>query len=210
MRKLSFAIVSFLFIAGTCFAQDHVEPVEQWDSEEIRGNNYHGFAFNEGWEVDFTVESQDGRYSLTEEDIAKAERLIQKRIAYVNRNHENQEGKCPIIDEHLNKYERQYVGFTDVYGYHIAWVNFIWDESVKSRLGKDVILTKGGCGHYWHIKVNLDTEKVYGLEVNEPGDVKYLPRLKKRPPRISRPKKPANPMKIRKTGIIHSEAEKQF
>lgn len=210
MKKIFFAVFAFLLLSNFCSAQEFVEPVELWDSEEIRGSNYHGFAFNEGWEVDFTVESQDGRYSLTDEDIAKAERLIQKRIAYVNRNHENQDGKCPIIDEHLNKYERQYVGFTDVYGYHIAWVNFIWDESVKSRLGNDVILTKGGCGHYWHIKVNLDTEKVYGLEVNEPGDVKYLPRLKKKLPRISRPKRPANPQKIRKTGIIHSEEEKQF
>lgn len=210
MRKFAFAFTMVLFCANLVFAQEFIEPVELWDSEEIQGSNYHGYSFNESWDVDFTVESQDGRYRLTQEDIAKAERLIQKKIAYVNRDHPNQGGQCPIIDEHLSKYQRQYVGFTDVYGYHIAWVNFIWDESVASRLGKDVILTTGGCGHYWHVKVNLDTEKVYGLEVNESGAVKYLPRLKKPAPRISRPKRPANPQKIRKTGIIHSEAEKQF
>lgn len=210
MRKFAaFATLMFCFVLA-CTAQEYIEPVEMWDSEEIQGNNYHGFAFNETWDVDFTIPSQDGRYTLTEEDIAKAEKLIQRKIAYVNRDHINQAGMCPIIDEHMNRYERQYVGFTDIYGYHIAWVNFLWDETVASRLGKDIILTRGGCGRYWHVLVNLDTEKVYGLEVNESGEVHYLPRVKKPGPRISRPKRNYNPKRIRKTGIIHSEEEKQF
>lgn len=210
IRKI--ATLAFAIILSSCYiqAQEYIEPVEQWESEEIEGSNYHGYAFSKDWEVDFKIESQDGRYSLTQEDIAKAERLIQKRIAYVNRFHENQEGRCPIIDEHMNRYERQYVGFTDMNGYHIAWVNFLWDETIKDRLGKDILLTTGGCGHYWHIKVNLDTEKVYGLEVNEPGDIKFIPRAKKRGPRISGPQKPKDKVKIRKTGIIHSEEEKVF
>ena len=210
MRKLVALILCCLSMATLCYAQEYQQAVEQWDSEEIRGNNYHGFAFNESHPVNFTIESQDGRYALTEEDIANAERLIQKKIAYLNREHINQEGKTPLIDEHMNKYERQYVGFTDVYGYHIAWVNFVWDDNVKPRLGKDVILTEGGASHYWHVKVNLDTEKVYGLHVNESGKVKYLPSQKKPKYRMSRPRRDYNPQRIRKTGIIHTEAEKQF
>lgn len=210
MRKNAVFATLMICLSLACTAQEYVEPVEMWDSEEIQGNNYHGFAFNETWDVDFTIPSQDGRYTLTEEDIAKAEKLIQRKIAYVNRDHVNQEGMCPIIDEHMNRYERQYVGFTDIYGFHIAWVNFLWDESVSARLGKDIILTRGGCGRYWHVLVNLDTEKVYGLEVNTSGEVSYLPRVKKAGPRISRPKRNYNPKRIRKTGIIHSEAEKQF
>ncbi|KWW30320.1 MAG: Uncharacterized protein AUK63_972 [bacterium P3] len=210
MRKPAALAFFLIGLSLGCAAQEYVEPVEMWDSEEVQGNNYHGFAFNETWDVDFTVAAQDGRYTLTEEDIVKAERLIQKKIAYVNRDHVNQGGRCPVIDEHMNKYERQYVGFTDIYGYRIAWVNFLWDDAVKARLGKDIILTQGGCGRYWHVLVNLDTEKVYGLEVNESGNVRYLPRARKQGPRISRPKKNYNPQRIRKTGIIHSEAEKQF
>lgn len=210
MRKSAAITVLLLIVSGVCRAQEYIEPVEMWDSEEIQGNNYHGYAFNETWGVDFTITAQDGRYTLTEEDIAKAERLIQRKIAYVNRDHINQEGQCPIVDEHMNKYERQYVGFTDIYGFHIAWVNFLWDDAVKNRLGKDIILTEGGCGRYWHVLVNLDTEKVYGLEVNGSGDIRYLPRAKKKGPRISRPSRNYNPSRIRKTGIIHSEAEKQF
>lgn len=210
MRKLAAFTLLLWVVSLGCRAQYYVEPVEMWDSEEIQGNNYHGFAFNETWEVDFTIPSQDGRYTLTNEDIAKAERLIQKKIAYVNREHINQGGMCPIIDEHMNRYERQYVGFTDVYGYHLAWVNFLWDDAVKDRLGKDIILTEGGCGRYWHVMVNLDTEKVYGLEVNTSGNVRYLPRVKKPSPRISRAKKYNGAQRIRKTGIIHSEADKKF
>lgn len=207
IKQLALFCTMIAWMASMVHAQEFITPIETWSSEEIQGSNYHGYAFNKDWEVDVTIESQDGRYTLTEDDIAKAESLIQKRIAFVNRFHENQPGKCPIIDEHLGKYQRQYVGFTDVYGYHVAWVNFIWDESVGDRLSKDILLTEGGCSYYWHVKVNLDKEKVYGLEVNEAGNVKYLPRVKKPAPRISRPKRPANPQRIRKTGIIHNPNE---
>lgn len=201
------ALVAFFGLAG---AQDYVVPVETWDYEEINGSNYHGYNFNERWGVDFVIENQDGRYTPTEEDVAEAERLIQKRIAYVNRYHINQEGMCPVIDEHMRKYERQYVGFTDITGSHIVWVNFIWDENIGDRLTQDIVLTEGGCGRYWHIKVNITTGKVYGLEVNSEGEVKYLPRSKKPAHRISRPRKPQAPGKVRKTGIPHDPNEIRF
>jgi hypothetical protein len=117
---------------------------------------------------------------------------------------------CPVIDEHIRKYERQYVGFTDLTGCRIVWVNFVWDENIGDRLTQDIVLTEGGCGHYWHIKVNLSTGKVYGLEVNSDGDVKYVPRAKKPAHRISRPKKPQAPGKVRKTGIPHDPSETHF
>lgn len=210
MKKISLLFLAVVFYYGVSFAQDYVVPVEQWDCEEVSGANYHGYSFNENWAVDFKVENQDGRYSLTNDDIVKIEALIKKRLAFVNREHENQEGMCPIIDEHIRKYERQYVGFTTTDGFRVAWVNFIWDETLRDQLSQDIVLTKGGCGHYWHIKINLDTEKLYGLEVNEPGEVVYLPRVAKRAPRVSRPKQNDANLQIRKTGIIHSDEEKQF
>ena len=210
MKKALFLTLAMFAAITMAGAQEYIEPVETWKVSEVWGNNYHGWSFHQDWEVDFTVENQDGRFTPTDAEIAEAERLVQKRIAYLNRDHYNQGGMCPIIDEHMNKYERQYVGFTDIYGFRVAWVNFLWDDKVAPRVGKDIILTSGGCGHYWHVLVNLDTEKVFGLEVNAPGDVQYLPRVKKPGPRISRPKKDHNPKRIRKTGIIHTESEKQF
>lgn len=209
MKKM---FLSLLTLATICYAhtQEYVVPEEKWNYEEISGNNYHGYSFHKNWAVDFIVENQEGRYTPTDVDIAKAERLIQKKIAYVNRNHENQEGRCPIIDEHMHRYERQYVGFVDLNGAHIIWVNFLWDDTPQNLLKKDIVRTSGGCGRYWHIKCNLDTEKVYGLEVNEAGEAKFLPRRPNKGPRISKPKRDHNPQRIRKSGIIHSNAEKQF
>ncbi len=92
MKKTALILAAIMAFCGMAKAQDYVVPVETWDYEEINGSNYHGYNFNESWDVDFTIENQDGRYTPTEEDIAEVERLIQKRIAFVNRYHINQEG----------------------------------------------------------------------------------------------------------------------
>ena len=208
-KTLIFATIMMLF-GIMANAQEYIEPTEKWKVSEVWGNNYHGWSFHQDWEVDFTVENQDGRFTPTDAEIAEAERLIQKCIAYLNRDHYNQQGMCPVIDEHMRMYRRQYVGFTNDRGDHIIWANFLWDDNLTDeRLGSDVLLTKGGCGHFWHIKCNLTTKKVYGLEVNESGDTEYLPRLAKPKPRISKSKSNKK-LKVRKTGIIHTEAEKQF
>ena len=186
MKKAAFIVAMVWALCGVAMAQDYVVPVETWDYEEINGSNYHGYAFHE------------------------SERIIQKRLAYVNRYHVNQEGDCPVVDEHIRKYERQYVGFTDITGCHIVWVNFVWDENAAERLTQDIVLTEGGCGHYWHIKVNLSTGKLSAPEVNSYGDVKFIPRTKKPAHRISRPKRPQAPGKVRKTGIPHDPQEARF
>ena len=210
MKKLilAFTVTIFAFYANS---QEYVEPVEKWKAAEVWGINYHGWAFHQDWEVDFTVENQDGRFTPTDEEIAETEALIQKRIAYINQDHYNQGGMCPVIDEHMRMYRRQYVGFTNDRGDHIVWANFLWDENLTNeKLSSDVLLTRGGCGHFWHIKCNLATRKVYGLEVNESGDTEYLPRVKKPAPRISRSKDRNKKQRIRKTGIIHTPDQKVF
>ena len=205
MKKPLIALVIML-IATVANAQEYVEAVEKWKVAEVWGNNYHGWAFHQDVEVDFTVENQDGRFTPTDEEIADAEYLIQKKLAYVNRDHVNQEGQCPIIDEHTRLYRRQYVGFTNNRGDHIIWLNALWDDNLTDeKLASDVLLTAGGCGHFWHIKCNLATRQVYGLEVNESGDIHYLPRKKKPAPRISRPKNYDKRQKVRITGYRNGQ-----
>lgn len=210
MKKFALSISFILLIFSAVNAQDYVVPEEVWYHTEVMGSNYHGYVFNKDWEVDIMVENQDGRFTPEDIDIAMAEKLMQKKIAYLNRNHENQEGMCPIIDEHLTKYIRQYVGFTDINGARIIWINGVWDESVAQKLSQDIVRTTGGCGRYWSVKVNLDTQKVYGLEVNEAGDVQYIPRKKKPGPRISKPRNDLRIQRIRKTGIMHNPEEVTF
>ena len=185
MRKISLFALLLTLVGSMVSAQDYIVPEETWYHTEVLGSNYHGYVFNKDWSVDIMVENQDGRFTPEDIDIAKGEKLMQKKLAFLNRNHENQEGMCPIIDEHIRKYTRQYVGFTDVNGAKILWINAVWDENMEKQLSKDIVRATGGCGRYWSIKVNLDTEKVYGLEVNEAGDIKYIPRVKKPGPRIS-------------------------
>ena len=210
MKKSLFLLGLTLLYVNLISAQDYIVPEEVWYHTEVLGSNYHGYVFNKDWEVDILVENQDGRFTPEDIDIAKAEKLMQKKLAFLNRNHENQEGMCPIIDEHIRKYTRQYVGFTDINGAKIIWINAVWDDKVAKQLSQDIVMTSGGCGRYWSIKVNLDTEKVYGLEVNESGDVKYIPRKKKPGPRISKPKNEHKAQRIRKTGIMHNPAEVTF
>ncbi len=210
MKKLILAFVAVAALSVATVAQEYIEPVETWKVAEVWGNNYHGWSFHQDWEVDFTVENQDGRFTPTDEEIAEAEALVQKRIAYLNREHYNQGGMCPIIDEHMRKYRRQYVGFTNDRGDHIIWLNYLWDDELTDeRLAGDVLLTRGGCGHFWHVKCNLATRKVYGLEVNEEGDTEYLPRVAKPKPRISRARG-TKPQKVRLTGIIHGPEDRLF
>ena len=209
MKKPLIALVIML-IATVANAQEYVEAVEKWKVAEVWGNNYHGWAFHQDVEVDFTVENQDGRFTPTDEEIADAEYLIQKKLAYVNRDHVNQEGQCPIIDEHTRLYRRQYVGFTNNRGDHIIWLNALWDDNLTDeKMASDVLLTRGGCGHFWHIKCNLATRQVYGLEVNEDGDVQYIPRKKKPAPRISRPKKLDKTPRLRHTGYRNGKPVKR-
>lgn len=210
MRRAFFIISVVLLLGTTAMAQDQMNPEETWKSEEVTGSNYHGFAFHKDWEVDVSIDDQQGRFSPTDADIALAEKLMQKRLAYENRNHVNQEGRCPVIDENLRQYQRQYVGFVDQHGYRVVWINCLWDDQLAKRLSQDLLRTEGGCGHYWHILVNLDTEKVYGLEVNASGNVKYLPREKRPGPRISKSKNANTPRRIRKTGILHNDKDKTF
>lgn len=210
MKRTSLIPFFILLFFNTINAQDYIVPEETWYHTEVMGSNYHGYVFNKDWEVDVMVENQDGRFTPEDIDIARAEKLMQKKLAYLNRNHENQEGMCPIIDEHITKYTRQYVGFTDIHGFKIIWINGVWDEKMSRQLSQDIVRSTGGCGHYWSVKVNIDTEKVYGLEVNEPGDVKYIPRNKKPGPRISKPRNDRKVQRIRKTGIMHNPSEVTF
>ena len=210
MKKPLIIAIIALLSALPAAAQEYLEAVEKWKAAEVWGINYHGWSFHQDWEVDFTIDGQDGRFTPTDAEIAETERIIQKRIDYANRDHINQGGMCPVIDEHMHKYRRQYVGFTNDRGDHIVWVNFLWDDNLTDEtLASDVLLTTGGCGHFWHIQCNLNTRKVCCLEVNGNGDIQYLPRSPKKAPRISRARRTGKE-KIRKTGIIHTEADKQF
>ncbi len=168
-----------LLLFALLWMSPNPSPTPGWTCTIVKTNDYQAYVFSKEFDVDFTIENQDGRYTPSNNDIVQAEKIIKKKIAYLNRNHENQES-CPIIDENMNKYKRQYVGFTDTYGAKILWVNFVWDPKLDPKLDSEITNTEGGCSRYWRLKINLDTQQAYGLEINEPGAVKYIKKVHKR------------------------------
>ena len=73
---------------------------------------------------------------------------------------------CPIIHEKLQKYVRQYVGFVNMKGQKIIWVNCLWNKSLEERAGKDVIIVDDGCSYFWDVEVNLNTGELANLMIN--------------------------------------------
>ena len=63
MKKSLFLTLGLLMLASFANAQEYIEPTEKWKNAEVWGNNYHGWSFHQDWEVDFTVENQDGRFT---------------------------------------------------------------------------------------------------------------------------------------------------
>ncbi len=178
MRKILLA----LFAAGIAmsgYAQNQQQTRYLWTCTHIQTSDYEGYLFSKDFWVDFSVENQDSRYTPSHSDVDKAEKLIRRKIAYINRDHENQDN-CPLIDENIKQYKRQYVGFTDMYGAKILYVNFVWDSKLDEKLDKEITTVEGGCSHYFSLKINLDTEKIWDLKVNEPGEVKYIQKVHKR------------------------------
>ena len=62
----------------------------------------------------------------------------------------------------------------------ILCVNFVWDPQLDSKIDNEITTVEGGCSRYFHLKINLDTQKIYDLTVNEPGEVKYIQKVHKR------------------------------
>ena len=61
MRKALIVAIIAMLAGGRAAAQEYMEAVEKWKVAEVWGINYHGWSFHQDWEVDFTVEGQDGR-----------------------------------------------------------------------------------------------------------------------------------------------------
>ena|SRR5690606_7872301 len=135
----------------------------------IKGKKFEGHIFSKEY-APLTMRFKEAkkRYTPTEQDISKAEKIIKDQVVNINQPLVNQGGNCPIIHSNLSKYKRQYIGYVDERGDKIVWVNFIIrkDKEKISRLSKDVIIVLDGCSNYWNIKVNLNKEKLFELRIN--------------------------------------------
>lgn len=134
----------------------------------IKGKGFKGYVFDKEHFVLMTIDNQSKRYTPDKQAVLLAEHLIKDRLESINTSLENQGGGCPVIHKNLKKYVRQYVGFITRDGERVIWVNFIWESSIndEKRLSKDIETPLDGCSHYWNIKVNLDREELFDLNIN--------------------------------------------
>ena len=189
VKTVAIALSLILAVQASAQKKPQQQPSAKY-ATYVAGTNYEGYAFNEEFETDITVENMAGRFTLSSADIDTLERLMKKKIAKLNHTHNHQASmECQLIDEHLEKYKRQYIGFINEDGDKVVWVNFLRDRRFDKLLLYEIPNITGGCSSFFHVKVNMDHRLVYDLEVNDPGDVVYTkPAVKRKYRRISKPK----------------------
>ena len=121
------------------------------------------------------------RFTPTIDDIEKSENILNQNLKTKNSQLINQGDNCPVIHNNLKAYRRQYFGYLDSEGNKIIYATFNWDrytiadrikgyyrdESDKWKREKEMVLD--GCSYHWEIKINLDTEELFDLDVNGAG-----------------------------------------
>lgn len=127
---------------------------------------YKGFIVKN--DVNIFVDQKKDWFKPSLEEVKKAEELLSKQIEEINKDVLNQGGKeCPVIHKNLSKYIRQYIGYINAGGDKVIFMNMIWNGSTDYEgFDTEYNLIFDGCSHYWRIKVNLNTQKVYDLEIN--------------------------------------------
>ncbi|MGB3180491.1 MAG: hypothetical protein WBB45_03830 [Cyclobacteriaceae bacterium] len=118
--------------------------------------------------VDIFVDDKEAWFKPTVNEVKKAEQLINNQIQKLNKDKLNQGyEKCPIIEKNFTKYVRQYIGYINTSGERIILVNMLWAQDIDYEgLDNDYILVFDGCSHYWKVKVNLSSDKIFDLEIN--------------------------------------------
>lgn len=127
---------------------------------------YDGFIVNQN--VEIYVDDKTDWFEPTQEEVREAERLLTEQIEQLNSRRINQDGDCPVIDQNLNKYLRQYVGYTNTSGEKVVLINMLWSDKIDNYEGlrSELAMVFDGCSHYWKVKVNLTSDTVYDLEIN--------------------------------------------
>lgn len=110
----------------------------------------------------------NNRFTPTKEDVEKAEISLIKDLSKINYMEINQ-SNSPVIHKNLDKYCRQYFGYTDMNGDRVLLINCFWKknqkEDYRNFLNRYINVFDGG-SFYWNIKYNITKNKLFDLVVN--------------------------------------------
>lgn len=108
------------------------------------------------------------RITPSKDEVNLAEYALATKLENLNFMRENQ-SDSPVIHKDLDKYCRQYFGYTDENGDRILLINCFWKtnnkEDYKSFLYTRVFVMDGG-SFYWNVKYNVTKNKLFDLQVN--------------------------------------------
>ncbi len=142
---------------------------QQVTANFVKQKKYQGYVFPKEYSSNLMhLEDLKERFTPSDSDITKAEVTLIGQIKTINKSRLNQSGSCPIIDQNLPKYKRQYIGYINQNGDKVIWINFIGGKEINNadRLGQNIIVVLDGCSYYWNIKVNISQGQLYDLYIN--------------------------------------------
>ncbi|RXK60740.1 hypothetical protein ESA94_09765 [Lacibacter luteus] len=168
------------FILDSCSTTIKVFPTTDQDKLGVKSNKFRGTVFKKSYPQDkLFISSIDSinRFTPTENEIKQAEAILKKQIEQENKDRLNQLKKKEYIHRNLNKYFRQYIGFTNHKGEKVIHINFDWDRYTlfdriignwddRNEYTSDFTVTFDGGSRHWSINVNLTTGKLEGLSIN--------------------------------------------
>lgn len=140
------------------------------EAKFIKGTNYCGYIFFVTHNCMVGIEDQVSKYMPNDKVVEDFESELRNEVIVMTDSLVDQGKGCPDIKRKLQKYCRQYFGFTNSVGERVLYVNFVWSKSgdhIMKKIDNEWIGVYGGCARYWNIKYNVSNNKFYDLRVNE-------------------------------------------
>jgi len=152
----SITTILFLFIFGI----SHSQQVGIY----LNGTDYEGVSFSGEYMV------SKGKYykeylTPTAQEIEFLESIIEVKLDKFKKLKTERELPTYIIDN-LEDYKRQYFGYIDQAGDKIIYINFLHNSNEFAQWRAGEIIVKDGGYHYWRMKYNLSTNRIFDLYVN--------------------------------------------
>jgi hypothetical protein len=139
----------------------------------IKHDYIEGIIFTGNCPINKPINKKYVRWDPGVADIIIVENYIKDFINKKSKNHiKDTSEDYPLINQNLENYKRQYIGYLNKRGQKIIYVNFIWydykqDRSIFSIWKEGWIFGYNQGTKIWEIKVNLDKHKCFDYFVNK-------------------------------------------
>jgi len=169
-------ILLSILVASLFFGTGYSQKPDSTNIYHFKNGRIKGIVLTKDYEMPTSVVSI-GRFTPTEEEILKAEKILRKNIRKINKTRPNQFGSNPVIHRRLYSYFRQYVGVINEKGEKVIHINCLWnkyslverilgyhDDRAENKKGYSFVFDGGS--RYWSININIESSELFGFSVN--------------------------------------------